>query len=203
MGERADCVGAHGERRAQDRVAFVTGGSRGIGRETVLALARAGHPVAFCYSADADGASETRQAVEADRRQGARGAVPTSPMPGAVDAAFGEIESAFGPVTVLVNNAGITRDGLLVRMTDDNWGAVIDTNLTGAFHTIRRATPAMMKARYGRIVNVSSVERPHRPGRSGELRGGQGRARRAHPQRRPRARPPQHHLPTSSRPDLS
>ena len=58
---------------------------------------------------------------------------------------------------MLVNNAGINRDGLLVRMTDEQWRAVLDTNLTGAFHTIRRATPAMMKARYGRIVNVSSV----------------------------------------------
>jgi 3-oxoacyl-[acyl-carrier protein] reductase len=141
---------------AQDRVAFVTGGSRGIGRETVLALAHAGHPVAFCYSADVDGASETRQAVE---QIGGKALAVCADVAdaGAVDAAFGEIESAFGPVTVLVNNAGITRDGLLVRMTDDNWGAVIDTNLTGAFHTIRRATPAMMKARFGRIVNVSSA----------------------------------------------
>ena len=75
----------------------------------------------------------------------------------AVDAAFREIEAAFGPVTILVNNAGIARDGLLVRMSDDAWRAVLDTNLTGAFHTIRRATPGMMKARYGRIVNVSSA----------------------------------------------
>ena len=75
----------------------------------------------------------------------------------AVDAAFREVESAFGPVTVLVNNAGITRDGLVVRMSDEHWRAVVDTNLTGAFHTIRRAAPGMMKARYGRIVNVSSA----------------------------------------------
>jgi len=66
-----------------------------------------------------------------------------------VDAAFREIESAFGPVTILVNNAGITRGRLVVRMSDEQWGAVIDTNLTGAFQTIRRATPARMKARYG------------------------------------------------------
>jgi 3-oxoacyl-[acyl-carrier protein] reductase len=75
----------------------------------------------------------------------------------AVASAFSEIEAAFGPVTVLVNNAGIARDGLLVRMTDNQWNEVLATNLTGAFHTIRRATPGMMKARYGRIVNVSSV----------------------------------------------
>ncbi len=139
-----------------DRVAFVTGGSRGIGRETVLALARAGHPVAFCYSSDAAGADETREAVE---KLGGKALAVCADVAdvAAVDRAFGEIESAFGAVTVLVNNAGITRDGLVVRMTDDNWQAVLDTNLTGAFHTVRRATPGMMKARYGRIVNVSSA----------------------------------------------
>jgi 3-oxoacyl-[acyl-carrier protein] reductase len=140
----------------QDRVAFVTGGSRGIGRETVLALARAGHPVGFCYASDSDGASETREAVE---QLGGKAVAVCADVadPAAVDTAFRDIESAFGPVTVLVNNAGITRDGLVVRMTDEHWRAVIDTNLTGAFHTIRRATPAMMKARYGRIVNISSA----------------------------------------------
>jgi 3-oxoacyl-[acyl-carrier protein] reductase len=140
----------------QDRVAFVTGGSRGIGRETVLALARAGHPVGFCYASDSDGAGETREAVE---QLGGKAVAVCADVadPAAVDAAFRDIESAFGPVTVLVNNAGITRDGLVVRMTDEHWRAVIDTNLTGAFHTIRRATPAMMKARYGRIVNISSA----------------------------------------------
>ncbi len=140
----------------QDRVAFVTGGSRGIGRETVIALARAGHPVAFCYSSDAGGARETRETVEhaGGKALAVRADVADAD---AVDAAFREIESSFGPVTVLVNNAGITRDGLVVRMTDEHWRAVIDTNLTGAFHTIRRATPAMMKARFGRIVNVSSA----------------------------------------------
>jgi 3-oxoacyl-[acyl-carrier protein] reductase len=141
---------------ASDRVAFVTGGSRGIGRETVCALAAAGHPVAFCYSSDADGARGTVEAVE---RAGGKAVALQANVADVsdVDAAFREVESAFGPVTVLVNNAGITRDGLLVRMTDEQWGSVIDTNLTGAFNTIRRATPAMMKARYGRIVNVSSA----------------------------------------------
>jgi 3-oxoacyl-[acyl-carrier protein] reductase len=139
-----------------DRVAFVTGGSRGIGRDTVLALAGAGHPVAFCYSSDADGARSTVEAVE---RAGGKAVALQANVAEAdeVDVAFGELESAFGPVTILVNNAGITRDGLLVRMTDAQWSAVLDTNLTGAFNTIRRATPAMMKARYGRIVNVSSA----------------------------------------------
>jgi 3-oxoacyl-[acyl-carrier protein] reductase len=139
-----------------ERVAFVTGGSRGIGRAIVVELARAGHPVAFCYASDAASAQVTQTEVE--RIGGKSLAIKADIADEAgVDAAFREVESSFGPVTVLVNNAGITRDGLLVRMSDDAWRAVLDTNLTGAFHTIRRATAGMMKARYGRVVNVSSV----------------------------------------------
>jgi 3-oxoacyl-[acyl-carrier protein] reductase len=138
------------------RVALVTGGSRGIGRATVVALAAAGHPVAFCYASDEQGADATRESAEAagGKVLAVRADVAD---PKSVDAAFGEVEREFGPVTVLVNNAGITADGLVVRMRDEQWRAVLDTNLTGAFHTIRRATPAMMKARHGRIVNVSSA----------------------------------------------
>jgi 3-oxoacyl-(acyl-carrier-protein) reductase len=141
---------------APGRVAFVTGGSRGIGRATVLTLARAGHPVAFCYGSDHEGARATVDGVE---QAGGRALAVQADVTDvdAVDAAFREVEAALGTVTVLVNNAGITRDGLLVRMSDDSWNAVLATNLGGAFHTIRRATPGMMKARYGRIVNVSSV----------------------------------------------
>ncbi len=92
----------------------------------------------------------------------------------AVDRAFGEIEEAFGPVELLVNNAGITADGLVMRMTDEQWDSVLSTNLTGAFHTIRRATPKMMRARFGRIVNISSVS-----GQTGQP------ARRTTPRRKP------------------
>jgi 3-oxoacyl-(acyl-carrier-protein) reductase len=139
-----------------ERVVFVTGASKGIGRAIAIALARAGHPVGFCYSSDLDGAHETQRAIEAE---GAKAVAVQSDVsdPDAVDAAFGEVESAFGKVTVLVNNAGISRDGLVARMSDEQWRDVIDTNLTGAFNTIRRATPGMMRARYGRIVNVASV----------------------------------------------
>jgi len=77
--------------------------------------------------------------------------------PDAVDAAFGAVEGELGAVAVLVNNAGVTADGLVMRMSDDAWSRVLDVDLTGAFHTIRRATPKMMRARFGRIVNVSSV----------------------------------------------
>jgi 3-oxoacyl-[acyl-carrier protein] reductase len=144
------------------RTAFVTGGSRGIGRACAVALAEAGHRVAFCYSSDDDGAKATRAAVE---KAGADTlAVRTDiRVPAAVDSAFGEIEHALGPVELLVNNAGTTADGLVARMSDEQWQSVIDTNLTGAFHTIRRAAPKMMRARWGRIVNISSVS-AHRGG---------------------------------------
>ncbi len=141
---------------AADRVAFVTGASRGIGRATAVALGAAGHPVAFCYARDEAGAAETVAAIEAtgSKALAVRAAVEDA---AAVDAAFTEVEAALGPVAVLVNNAGINRDGLVMRMTDDQWGDVLQVDLTGAFHTIRRATPKMMRARYGRIVNVSSI----------------------------------------------
>jgi 3-oxoacyl-(acyl-carrier-protein) reductase len=138
------------------RVAFVTGGSRGIGRATAVELARQGHRVALCYSQDEAGAKETVRAIES----GGGGAVAVCASVEdveAVDAAFGEIEATLGPVEILVNNAGITRDGLVMRMTDDSWDSVLGVNLGGAFHTIRRAVPKMMRARFGRIVNVASV----------------------------------------------
>ena len=148
------------------RTAFVTGGSRGIGRACAVALAEAGHRVAFCYSNDDDGAKATRAAVE---KAGADTLAVRADIrdPAAVDNAFGEIEHALGPVELLVNNAGTTEDGLVARMSDEQWHRVIDTNLTGAFHTIRRAAPKMMRARWGRIVNISSV---------GAHRGGPGQA---------------------------
>jgi 3-oxoacyl-[acyl-carrier protein] reductase len=138
------------------RVAFVTGASRGIGRATALKLATDGHAVAICFSQDEEGANETARAIKEI-------GVPVLSVccavedTDAVDAAFTEIEGTLGPVQILVNNAGITRDGLLVRMTDESWDTVLGVDLTGAFHTIRRATPKMMRARFGRIVNVASV----------------------------------------------
>ena len=155
-----------GEAVTVARTAFVTGGSRGIGRACAVALAEAGHRVAFCYSSDDDGAKATRAAVE---KAGADTLAVRADIrdPSAVDSAFGEVEQALGPVELLVNNAGTTEDGLVARMTDDQWQRVIDTNLTGAFHTIRRAAPKMMSARWGRIVNISSV---------GAHRGGPGQA---------------------------
>jgi 3-oxoacyl-[acyl-carrier protein] reductase len=140
----------------EGRVAFVTGASRGIGRAIAIALGDAGHRVAFCYSSDHAGAKDTQAAVEAT---GVDACAVQADVADAdsVDHAFTEIEGTLGSVELLVNNAGITRDGLLMRMSDEHWDDVLQTNLTGAFHTIRRATPKMMRGRFGRIVNVSSV----------------------------------------------
>ena len=138
------------------RVALVTGGSGGIGAAVVRALAESGHRIGVGYAGDEAGAAKACAAAE----EGGGEAIPVQvdvSDPASVEAAFTAVEAAFGKVEVLVNNAGITRDGLFVRMDDDQWGAVLRTNLDGAFHCIRRATPAMMRARFGRIVNVSSV----------------------------------------------
>ena len=138
------------------RVAMVTGASRGIGRACATALAADGHRVGVCFGHDEEGAAETCAAVEAAGGE----ALPVQAdvcSPDAVDGAFTQVEEAFGKVEVLVANAGITRDGLLMRMDDEAWGSVLRTNLDGAFHTIRRAAPGMMRARFGRIVTMSSV----------------------------------------------
>lgn len=133
---------------------MVTGASRGIGRAIALELARAGHRVACCSSSD--GVKDTQAEIEA--ADGTAVAVRADVGDAAaVDAAFGEVEESLGPVEVLVNNAGVAADGLVARMTDEQWDDVLRTNLTGAFHTVRRATPKMMRGRWGRIVNVSSV----------------------------------------------
>ena len=136
------------------RTALVTGASRGIGRAVAHALAADGRRVA-CLSAT-DAAKETQRELEAAGHK-ALAVLADVRDADAVDAAFSEVEHAFGPVEILVNNAGVTADGLVARMSDEQWTRVLDTNLTGAFHTIRRATPKLMRARWGRIVNVSSV----------------------------------------------
>jgi 3-oxoacyl-(acyl-carrier-protein) reductase len=140
----------------EPRTAVVTGASRGIGRAIAVELGRSGHRVACGYATDAVAAAETVAAVQAAGGSGAAVEIDVADTE-SVDAAFRAIEADLGPVEILVNNAGITRDGLLARMSDEHWSAVIDTNLGGAFHAIRRATPKMMRARFGRIVNVSSV----------------------------------------------
>jgi NAD(P)-dependent dehydrogenase (short-subunit alcohol dehydrogenase family) len=120
------------------RVALVTGGTRGIGAAIAERLRADGYTVATLARSGAD--------VSADVGDEA-----------AVQSAFEEVRERFGPVLVLVNNAGVTRDGLAIRMPGEDWRAVLDTNLTGAFNCTRRALDDMLSARWGRIVNVSSV----------------------------------------------
>jgi 3-oxoacyl-[acyl-carrier protein] reductase len=135
------------------RVALVTGGSGGIGQAICSSLAAAGHRVAVGYAANADGATITAKACGDD----AITVQVDVTDPASVDAAFGIVESTVGAPEILVNNAGVTADGLVMRLSDEQWGRVLRTNLDGAFHTIRRATPRMLRARFGRIVNVGSV----------------------------------------------
>ena len=126
------------------RVVLVTGGSKGIGRGIAQRLHAAGHRVAATYRSG-------------DVPAGVLGVQCDITDPAQVDAAFTEVESALGPVEVLVANAGITRDTLLMRMSDDDWSAVIETNLTGSFRVAKRATRAMMRGRFGRMIFISSV----------------------------------------------
>ena len=137
-------------------VALVTGASRGIGAACAVALAGAGFDVAVGYVSDEAGARATAAAVQGMGRAAAivQGDISDS---AAADAVVSGAEDALGPLGALVLNAGITRDGLMMRMSDDDWQAVLDTNLSGSFYCARSALRGMMKRRTGSIVAVSSV----------------------------------------------
>ena len=137
-------------------IALVTGASRGIGSAACLALARAGVTVGVGYRSDPEGAEETVAKARADGGIALSVAVDVRDEQ-SIEEAFRRVEKDVGPVRVLVNNAGYTKDGLAVKYTTENWDATIDTNLKGAFLCSRRALPAMLRARWGRIVNVASV----------------------------------------------
>lgn len=139
-----------------EKAALVTGASRGIGRATAIALAKKGYAVAVNFAGNEAAAEEVKAAIEADGGVAiiVKGDVSKSED---VDAVFAEVKKEFGRLDVLVNNAGITRDGLLLRMKEENWDAVIDTDLKSDFLTIKAAAPIMMKQRKGVIINISSV----------------------------------------------
>ena len=138
------------------RVALVTGGSRGIGRASVLALAEAGAAVAIAYSANRAAAEEVAAAARAH-------GVATAILPadladaGAAAALVGQTVDALGGIHIVVNNAGITRDNLAVRISDSDWNDVLAVDLTAAFAICRAALRPMLRQREGRIINVSSI----------------------------------------------
>jgi 3-oxoacyl-[acyl-carrier protein] reductase len=134
------------------KVAFVTGSTRGIGLAIARALHGAGAKVAI-VGRDADRA-RTVAAELGERTTGVGCDVAVAEQ---VEKALAAAESALGPIDVLVNNAGLTRDNILLRLTDADWDAVLDANLKGAFHTTRAVIKGMMKRRSGRIINVTSI----------------------------------------------
>jgi 3-oxoacyl-[acyl-carrier protein] reductase len=143
-----------------EHVALVTGGSRGIGRASALALARQGARVAVNFREDKDGAEDTLQAIRVAGGDGmcVRGDVA---MGEDVEAMFASVEAELGTVGVLVANAGATKDRVLGLMNEDDWQSVIDVNLTGVWRCARRALRPMLRARWGRVIAVSSVAGLH------------------------------------------
>jgi len=137
------------------QVAVITGASRGIGRAIAMKLSAAGAAVVVTATT-VEGAKRTADEIVASGGRALALKVDVS-VASEVEALFKEAVSAFGRLDILVNNAGITKDGLLLRMKEADWDAVMDVNLKGAFNCTREAAKLMSKARYGRIVNVSSV----------------------------------------------
>src|SRR5262249_36937303 len=139
----------------KDRIALITGASQGIGRACALALARDGARVI----AGARQIEKLEHLVAEIREAGGQAAAVALDVTLAqsVQDVFRQAESIFGKVEILVNNAGVTRDGLAMRMKPEAWDTVLATNLTGAFLCIQQALPGMVRARWGRIINISSV----------------------------------------------
>ncbi|HJC41309.1 MAG TPA: 3-oxoacyl-[acyl-carrier-protein] reductase [Candidatus Intestinimonas pullistercoris] len=140
----------------QGKCALVTGGSRGIGRAVCLELARQGARVAVNYAGNAAAAEET---VKACQDLGAEAFAIQADVADAAacDAMVKEVLARFGRVDILVNNAGVTRDGLMLTMKESDWDTVLDTNLKGAFQCMKAVYRPMMKQKYGRVVNLSSI----------------------------------------------
>jgi len=150
---RPEAAGTNGR---PDGAALVTGGSRGIGAAIARSLAREGWPVGVNYRQDAEGAEAVVKEIKGmgGRAVALRGDVSD---PATADDLFGALEREFGPVLVLINNAGVRADGLSPQIDDDDWQVVIDTNLSAAFRLTRRALRPMLRARFGRVVNIASI----------------------------------------------
>jgi 3-oxoacyl-[acyl-carrier protein] reductase len=154
--DTAASAGVAPEPGALDGCALVTGASRGIGAAVAARLARNGWRVAVNYRSDVDGATAVASGIG---DAGGTAAIVRADVsdPDAAARLVSAAEDELGPVLVLVNNAGLTADALSMRLSDEDWQRVIDTNLSAAFRLIRRALPGMIRARFGRIVNVASV----------------------------------------------
>ncbi|MBW3540245.1 MAG: 3-oxoacyl-[acyl-carrier-protein] reductase [Planctomycetes bacterium] len=142
--------------RLAGKVALVTGGSRGIGRAIVVALAREGAKVAFCYRASSEAADALVKELEAGEHDAVAWQADVANKADA-DAVVAKLIERWGKIDILVNNAGVIRDGLLATMGEEQWREVIETNLGGVYNFCQAVTRTMMSARYGRIVNLSSV----------------------------------------------
>ncbi|MBW2452625.1 MAG: 3-oxoacyl-[acyl-carrier-protein] reductase [Deltaproteobacteria bacterium] len=138
-----------------DKVAIITGASRGIGRAVACALAKQGSRVVVS-ARDAERLTSLVSEIE-DMGGQAHAVVGDVSKSADADRLIDEAMGAFGAVDILINNAGVTRDGLTVRMKDEDWNVVLDTNLKGAFYCIRAALKPMSKSKSGRIINISSV----------------------------------------------
>lgn len=140
----------------ENKTAIVTGGSRGIGRAICTTLAKEGANIVTCY---ANGAAAAEETIAMCKEYGVQAVAVQADVADAaqVEALFAKAQEVTGSVEILVNNAGITRDGLILRMSDENFNQVLDTNLKGAFYCMRAASKLMMRKRYGRIVTISSV----------------------------------------------
>ena len=136
--------------------ALITGGSRGIGAATAISLAAEGWPIGVLCRSSKEQAEAVAGSIAAEGGE-ARVLLGDVADPETPDRVFTELEESLGPVAVLVNNAGITADGLAPRMQDSSWNEVLETNLSGAFRMTRRALAPMMRARWGRIVNIVSI----------------------------------------------
>ncbi len=139
-----------------EKLALVTGASRGIGKACALELAKAGYDIIVNYAGNAEAAEKTVQEIKALGVDAAAYKFDVSNKE-EVDKSIAEIIEKYGRIDVLVNNAGITRDGLFMRMSEENWNAVINTNLSSAFFVSQPVVKIMMKQRSGAIVNMASV----------------------------------------------
>ena len=144
------------DRELEGRVALVTGGSRGIGAAVCAELGAAGAEVVVNYASSADAAEAVCAGIR-DAGGTATALAGDISTPGGAAALVSQVESEVGPIHILVCNAGITRDNLIMKLSDDDWRAVVDTNLGGAFFTCRAAARPMLKRRAGAIVTMSSV----------------------------------------------